>query len=95
MASRPARSARRHWSFSGPSTSIDEPSDFSNRPRNRIVHEGARADGDDAVASLEAVRAITWRLHQIVLTRTGREPEFEEDERVRREGEGEPPRDEP
>jgi hypothetical protein len=56
-----------------------------NHLRNRIVHEGALAGRDDAVASLEAVRAITWRLHQIVMTHTGRRPELEEDERMRRE----------
>jgi hypothetical protein len=47
-----------------------------NRLRNRIVHEGTRADREDAVASLDAVRAITVRLHQIVLTRTGREDDL-------------------
>jgi hypothetical protein len=62
-----------------------------NRLRNRIVHEGARADRDDAVASLAAVRAITWRLHQLVLTHTGRGPDLEEDERIRREEEGRGP----
>jgi hypothetical protein len=56
-----------------------------NRLRNRIVHEGARADHDDAVASLEAVRAVTWRLHQVVLIHIGRQSELEEDERIRRE----------
>jgi hypothetical protein len=62
-----------------------------NRLRNRIVHEGASATREEAVASLEAVRGITWRLHQIVLRHTGREPELEEDEKVRREEESLPP----
>jgi hypothetical protein len=56
--------------------------------QDRIVHDGAQAERDDAVASLEAVRAITWRLHQLVLTHTGRQPDLEEDERIRREDEG-------
>ena len=41
-----------------------------NRLRNRIVHEGANADHEEAVASLTAVRDITGRLHEIVVERT-------------------------
>jgi hypothetical protein len=41
-----------------------------NRLRNRIVHEGAEADREQAVASLAAVRAITGRLHQLVSEHT-------------------------
>ncbi len=44
-----------------------------NRLRNRIVHDGATATREEAVASLEAVLAITGRLHEAVLRRTGRE----------------------
>ncbi len=42
-----------------------------NRLRNRIVHEGANASQEQAVASLAAVRGITGRLHEIVAQRTG------------------------
>jgi hypothetical protein len=42
-----------------------------NRLRNRIVHEGAEASHEQASASLQAVRAITGRLRQLVLHRTG------------------------
>ncbi len=45
-----------------------------NRLRNRIVHEGAEATRDQAVASLAAVQAITGRLHQLVLGRIGGSP---------------------
>jgi hypothetical protein len=41
-----------------------------NRLRNRIVHEGAEADREQAVASLAAVRAITGRLHRLVSEHT-------------------------
>jgi hypothetical protein len=41
-----------------------------NRLRNRIVHEGAAADQEQAVASLAAVRGITGRLHEVVAERT-------------------------
>ncbi|HJZ35105.1 MAG TPA: hypothetical protein VJ204_02435 [Solirubrobacterales bacterium] len=43
-----------------------------NRLRNRIVHEGANAGHDEAVASLAAVRGITGRLREIVAERTAR-----------------------
>jgi hypothetical protein len=45
-----------------------------NRLRNRIVHEGAEATREQAAASLGAVRAITGRLHQLVLGRVERRP---------------------
>lgn len=41
-----------------------------NRLRNRIVHEGANAGHEEAVASPAAVRGITARLHEIVARRT-------------------------
>jgi hypothetical protein len=41
-----------------------------NRLRNRIVHEGAAATREQAVASLAAVRGITQRLHEVVAAHT-------------------------
>jgi hypothetical protein len=61
---------------------------FHNERRNRIVHAGAAASGDDAHASFQAVRDMTWRLHQLVYRRIGWDLELEEDEKIRREEEG-------
>jgi hypothetical protein len=56
--------------------------------RNRIVHAGAAASRDEAHASFQAVRDVTWRLHQLVYRRVGWDVELEEDEKIRREEEG-------
>lgn len=59
-----------------------------NRRRNEVVHKGVEVSEAEARASLAAVEAVSWRIHQLTLRRIGAESELEEDERIKREEEG-------
>lgn len=56
--------------------------------RNGVAHRGEEVTAEDAAASLEAVAAVTQRLHELFYLRLGRDDDLAEEERIRREEQG-------